>query len=112
MNVYTSSMINVMYLQVLSTTVSRALEVFCGEETTETATFSLMFDRFFACFNFSSSLEMPSSSSKDFRLQVTLLPIYLYHKVREYFVYRDGHGLGSMAIHLAHHCFSFNMRWI
>ena len=35
-----------------------------------------------------------------------------HHKVREYFVYRDGHGLGSMAIHLAHHCFSFNMRWI
>ena len=26
--------------------------------------------------------------------------IVLYHKVREYFVYRDGHGLGSMAIHL------------
>ena len=36
----------------------------------------------------------------------------LYHKVREYFVYRDDHGLGSMAIHLAHHCFSFNMRSI
>ena len=36
----------------------------------------------------------------------------MYHKVREYFVYRDGHGLGSMAIHLAHHCFSFNIRWI
>ena len=36
----------------------------------------------------------------------------MYHKVREYFVYRDGHGLGSMAIHLAHHCFSFNMRWM
>ena len=35
----------------------------------------------------------------------------LYHKVREYFVYRDGHGLGFMAIHLAHHCFSFNMRF-
>ena len=34
----------------------------------------------------------------------------LYHKVWEYFVYRDGHGLGSMAIHLAHHYFSFNMR--
>ena len=34
----------------------------------------------------------------------------IYHKVREYFVYRDDHGLGSMAIHLAHHCFSFNMR--
>ena len=33
-----------------------------------------------------------------------------YHKVQEYFVYRDDHGLGSMAIHLAHHCFSFNMR--
>ena len=28
------------------------------------------------------------------------------------FVYRDGHGLGSQAIHLAHHCFSFNMRSI
>ena len=26
--------------------------------------------------------------------------------------YRDDHGLGSMTIHLAHHCFSFNMRWI
>ena len=23
-----------------------------------------------------------------------------YHKVWEYFVYRDGYGLGSMAIHL------------
>ena len=34
----------------------------------------------------------------------------MYHKVREYFVYRDGQGLGSMAIHLAQHCFSFNMR--
>ena len=33
------------------------------------------------------------------------------HKVREYFVYRDGHGLGSIAIHLAQHCFSFNMRF-
>ena len=33
-------------------------------------------------------------------------------QVREYFVYRDDHGLGSMAIHLAHHCFSFNMRSI
>ena len=32
-----------------------------------------------------------------------------YHKVREYFVYRDGHGLGSMA---AQHCFSFNMQRI
>ena len=32
-----------------------------------------------------------------------------YHKVREYFVYRDGHGLRSMAIHLAHHCFSLNL---
>ena len=29
-----------------------------------------------------------------------------------YFVYRDGHGLGSMTIHLAHHCFSFNVWWI
>ena len=28
------------------------------------------------------------------------------HKVR------DDHGLGSMAIHLAHHCFSFKMRWM
>ena len=28
----------------------------------------------------------------------------IYHKVLPYFVYRDGHGLGSMAIHLAHHC--------
>ena len=28
--------------------------------------------------------------------------IYIYR-------YRDGHGLGSMAIHLAHHCFSFNI---
>ena len=37
---------------------------------------------------------------------------FYYHKVREYFVYRDDHGLGSMAIHLAHHCFSFNMRSI
>ena len=36
----------------------------------------------------------------------------VYHKVREYFVYRDDHGLGCMAIHLAHHCFSFNIRWI
>ena len=36
----------------------------------------------------------------------------LYHKVREYFVYRDDHGLGCMAIHLAHYCFSFNMRWM
>ena len=35
-----------------------------------------------------------------------------YHKVWEYFVYRDDHGLGSMAIHLAHHCFSFNIQWI
>ena len=35
-----------------------------------------------------------------------------YHKVREYFVYRDDHGLGSMAIHLANHCFSFNIQWI
>ena len=26
------------------------------------------------------------------------------------FVYRDGHGLGSMPIHLAHHCFSFDLR--
>ena len=31
----------------------------------------------------------------------------LHHKV-----YRDGHGLGSMAIHLAQHCFSFNMQRI
>ena len=38
--------------------------------------------------------------------------IYIYNKVREYFVYRDDHGLESMAIHLAHHCFSFNIRWI
>ena len=30
----------------------------------------------------------------------------------EYFVYRDGQGLGSMTRHLAYHCFSFNMRWI
>ena len=35
-----------------------------------------------------------------------------YHKVREYFVYRDDHGLGCMAIHLGHLCFSFNIRWI
>ena len=27
-------------------------------------------------------------------------------------VFGDGHGLGSMAIHFAHHCFSFNMRCI
>ena len=37
---------------------------------------------------------------------------HISQRVREYFVYRDGHGLGSMPIHLAHHCFSFNMRWI
>ena len=33
--------------------------------------------------------------------------MYLYHKVREYFVYRDGHGLGSMGIHLAQSLFQF-----
>ena len=32
-------------------------------------------------------------------------------RTRKY-CYRDGPGLGSMALHLAHHCFSFNMRWI
>ena len=32
-----------------------------------------------------------------------------YDKVQEYFVYRDGHGLGTIAIHLVHHCFSFDM---
>ena len=31
--------------------------------------------------------------------------VCVYHKVWEYFVYRDGHGSGSMAIHLAHHYF-------
>ena len=30
-----------------------------------------------------------------------------YHKVREYFVYRDGHGLGSMAIHFGPSLFQF-----
>ena len=24
---------------------------------------------------------------------------------------RDGHGLGSMAIYLAHHCFTFNIKY-
>ena len=32
--------------------------------------------------------------------------------ITKYVVYMDDHGLGSMAIHLAHHCFSFNMRSI
>ena len=32
-------------------------------------------------------------------------------RYREYFIYRDGHGLGCLAIHLAHHCFSFNMKF-
>ena len=40
--------------------------------------------------------------------------IYLLSTVSQstgvYFVYRDGHGLGSMPIQLVHHCFSFNMR--
>ena len=44
-------------------------------------------------------------------LFVSILCIY-NHKVRGYFAYKGGHGLGSLAIHLAHHCFSFNMRWI
>ena len=45
-------------------------------------------------------------------LELRYAPRPLNHKLREYFVYRDGHGLGSMAIHLAHHCFSFNMVWM
>ena len=45
-------------------------------------------------------------------VQSVSLETEMYHKVQEYFVYRDGHGFGSMAVHLAHHCFSFNMRWI
>ena len=40
------------------------------------------------------------------------IEVAMYHKVREYFVFRDGHGLGSMDIHLAHHSFSFNIWWI
>ena len=44
-------------------------------------------------------------------MQITT-EVYYHHKVREYFVYRDDHGLGCMPIHLAHHCFSFNIRWI
>ena len=38
------------------------------------------------------------------------LIVHANHKLREYFVYRDGHGLGSMPIHLAHHCLSFDLR--
>ena len=42
-----------------------------------------------------------------------MLKLYLHIAFKvPYFVYRDDHGLGSMAIHLAHHCFSFNMRWM
>ena len=37
------------------------------------------------------------------KYHICLWESYYYHKVREYFVYWDGHGLGSMAIHLAHH---------
>ena len=32
--------------------------------------------------------------------------LYIYHTK---YGSTDGHGLGSLAIHLAHHCFSFNM---
>ena len=32
-------------------------------------------------------------------------------QVRQYGSTRDGHGLGSMAMHLFHHCFSFSMRF-
>ena len=47
------------------------------------------------------------------RQQEILERIFLKSQsIWEYFLYRDGHGLGSMVIHLAHHCFSFNMMWI
>ena len=64
----------------LSESVGKALQLFGGEEASETAKFALMFDRFFDCLNVSSLtgsakkrklFRMPYRRAKDFRLSVS-----------------------------------------
>ena len=65
----------------MSNTVSKALELFVGEEAKETAKFASMFDRFFDCMNvtnFSAGthsqnpFKSPYRSATDFRLKVNV----------------------------------------
>ena len=44
--------------------------------------------------------------ARNYMMQVSCLD--KYNIISTGILCRDGHGLGSMAIHLAHHCFSFN----
>lgn len=66
-------------MQVLSTSVSKALEYFNDPETKETQKFCKMFDRFFDCLNVRSYVEgekkrkpdlLPYRTVKDIRFKV------------------------------------------
>ena len=66
-------------IQVLSSSVSKAVTMIGGEEASETAMFVLMMDRFFDCFNVGkytsgkysrNTFKQPYRSSRDFRLNV------------------------------------------
>ena len=68
-------------MQVLSETISKALQLTGGPEATETVRFISMFDKFFDCVNvanFTSGrfkrkvFQQPYQSGEDFRLKVLL----------------------------------------
>ena len=68
-----------LYMQVLSETISKALQLTGGPEATETVRFISMFDKFFDCVNvanFTSGrfkrkvFQQPYRSGEDFRLNV------------------------------------------
>ena len=71
--------------QVMSDTVSKALQLTGGSEVQETAKFVLMADRFFDCMNVNSYdtgrlkrkiFKQPYRSATDFRLKVCMLCAY------------------------------------
>ena len=78
--------------QVLSETVSKALELTGGEEAKETAKFVGMFDKFFDCLNVNSftqgkysrkAFQNPYRKATDFRLKVCTYIYNIYYRLNQ-----------------------------